>query len=138
MLLNYKSYVTILYHGANVCPVSSIAVSFIKNFPFAHISSFKSTNKTHSHHSHLRPSKQMLIWTSQMFMKFSLQVGHSTKSMAHGFTRIFTRVVMGIVGIVMGALHTGEAILRVCEPEPGCEALFSSPERSPPKTKKRA
>ena len=29
--LDYKNYITILYNGANVCPVSSIAVSFIKS-----------------------------------------------------------------------------------------------------------
>ena len=52
MLLNYENYFTMLYNGANVCPVSSIAVSFIKQIvPLAQISSLWSTNETHSHQS---------------------------------------------------------------------------------------
>ena len=44
--------VNILYNGANVCPVSSIAVLFIKKIVrFARISSLWLTNKTHSHQS---------------------------------------------------------------------------------------
>ena len=48
-----KLYYNIIhnYNGANVCPVSAIAVSFKKNVPFAHTSSLRLTNKTHSHQS---------------------------------------------------------------------------------------
>ena len=44
--------VNILYSSANVCPVSSIAVLFIKkSVRFAHISKLRSANKIHSHQS---------------------------------------------------------------------------------------
>ena len=65
MLLNYKSYITILCNGANVCPVSSIAVLFIKKIVrFAHVSSLRSTLDTFSTFS--TTSKQMLISSSYL------------------------------------------------------------------------
>ena len=51
--------------------------------------------------------------------------------LAHGFTGIFTRVFMSKVGIVMGTLHTGEAILRACELQP--RALFLRAPKDPGK-----
>ena len=44
--------------------------------------------------------------------------------MAHGFTRIFTRVAIGIVGLVMGNLHAGEAILHLTSPSRTARLFF--------------
>ena len=87
-----------LYNGANVCLVSSIAVSFIKKK--CSFRSYKLTRQiryilikaycismrfTHFQVTFQQPNVHLFViinaaWTSQMFMKFSLQVGHCTKS----------------------------------------------------------